>query len=447
MLCDQVVFDLQDELNRHAGADWVTRVLPVAVTGRLQPLDLDTGPELGPGGLDCDDAVRALLNGGSLVDLEYFQSEQYAPYIDPMVEQAELASFLRWVRRTYDRMKLQELLTQPNIELIFDADTHELQNAWLEDLRNTSSLIADTDRAELWVESIDPSPLSGNPDLPLDVLKEGIRLYLNGEVASGKRKIHEALQIDPALALGYYTLGWIACREGDWEEAEERLSLAVLLLERPEDIAWCHTMLAPIYLHDARWSLAQGSLTIVENTIESPALRSWADDLLMRVDHILNLRPDPLDRDSPEFDLMRAFMTEWNQAANTDAGLLSFMSALIDPDRAAELNRFYSDIRRNYPSVVFNHAVTAVGRSGSTILVEMLVQAAFPGVATRLPPQLEALRKMEYLRYFQVMPSDEGWKVVDWEDGWFPLETSRHIPSSPIEPAQDQTSSNEQHAD
>jgi hypothetical protein len=425
-LCMQVVADLQDDMNRHAGAGWVIRGLPTAVT-RLVPWgDAGEAESEGYSYIDCDEAVCGLKAAGALVELRYLVVEECAPYIPEPIARAELGSFLRWVRRTYDRRKFTELITQPNVELVLGEDTQEIGKMWIDDVLSTPNLIADPSLAGQWVANQPVSPLSGDPDLPTTILKEGLRLYLSGDEIAGKWQIARALDLDPALALGYYTQGWIACREGDCRRAEDRLGMAVMLFESPEEISWCHALLAPIYLHDARWDLAQASLVLIVTYTDSQTVRDWAEQSLARLSHILALRPSPLDRDSTEFDQARDFFQAWNQAANSDRGVSPLVSDMMDDVRRASLTAFYSSIRETYPSVVFNHALQDVGVSGSSILVEVRVQAAFPaaGQAFRpasLPEELVPLTDGGYLLFFQLMPTDSGWRVLDWEDGWFPL--------------------------
>jgi len=425
-LCMQVVADLQNDMNRHAGAGWVIRGLPTAVT-RIVPWG-DAG-ETESGGyshIDCDEAVRGLQAEGALVELRYLVAEEYAQYVPELVARAELGSFLRWVRRTYDRRKFMELITQPNVDLVLGAEKAEIGRLWINDVLSSPNLIADPSLAELWVANQPVSPLAGDPDLPTMMLKEGLRLYLSGDEIAGKWQISRALDLDPALALGYYTQGWIACREGDRERAEDRLGMAVMLFERPVEIAWCHALLAPIYLHDARWDLAQASLVLVVTYTDSETVRGWAEESLARLSHIFALRPSPLDRSSTEFGQAREFFQEWNQAANSGRGVSSLVSEMMDDVRRVSLSGFYGSIRETYPSVVFNHAIQDVGVSGSSILAEVRVQAAFPAVGqafrpASLPEELAPLTTGGYLLFFQLMPTESGWRVLDWEDGWFPL--------------------------
>jgi hypothetical protein len=252
----------------------------------------------------------------------------------------------------------------------------------------------------------------------MEILKEGLRMYLGGQIASGTREVHRAIEIDPGFGLGYYTLGWMACRDGDWERAEKMLTMAVMLLETPEEIAWCHAFLAPIYIRNQQWDLAQASLSTVASTIKSPDVIRWANELLARIAHLRNLTPsEPLDRESDEFGRMREFMTQWNGAANSDAGVGSLISSEMDANRAGQLIDFYASLRETYPNIVFNHAVTAAGRSGSALNIEVLVQAAFQDRTPYVPPEREALIQGGYRRFFQVTLSDDGWRVLDWEDG------------------------------
>ncbi len=432
-LCMQVVYDLQQELNRHAGAEWVLRGLPTAVTGLIPLSEAVIGDKESGGVIGCDQAVCTLVDSGTLIDLSYLTSEEFQPYIPDMVARAEIGSFLRWVRRTYDSRIFQELITQPNIEIVLDAGIEELQHRWIHDLANTPNLIADPELSRQWAAAQPLSPLAGHPDMPLDVLKEGLRLYLSGQETAGLWEIHRSLELDPGLALGYYTLGWIECSRGDYEDAEEHLETALLLFESEEAIAWCHAMLAPIYLSDARWDLAQGSLQLVMTCSDSDDIRNWAMESAVRLNHIQMLRPFPLDRDSVERGLMRDFMQEWNRASNSDEGVGSLISSMMDDTRGRSLAQFYSALREEYPTIVFNHAVQEVGRAGSAIMVELRIQAAFRGPRPRLTGANEALIDGGYLLYFQVIPTEDGWRVLDWEDGEFPLTSVQLVQPMTIE--------------
>jgi len=416
----QVVGDLQEEMNRHAGADWMADALPVAISGLAPWSDMGNPQAPEPRGIDCDEAVRALNSSGSLVDLTYLVSPDLSEYVPEAVAKAELGSFLRWVRQTFDRGKFQEIVTQPNIELVLNDSMDQIQNRWLEDNTAAPSLISDPALARKWADEQPVSPLAIGAELPARVLKEGLRLYLGGEKVTGYWEIRRSLELDPGLALGYYTLGWIAADEGNWSEAETELGMAVKLFETPEEIAWCHALLAPIYLHDGRWNLAQASLSFVVTYADSESVRARASELLARVTNIIALAPTQPNRDSLEFGQMRDFFQEWNKAANSDVGVKPLVSELMDTTRSAVLVGFYSTIRENYPSVVFNHAVQAAERTGAAIQVEVRVQAVFPGFSPHLPVDLEPLTEGGYPLYFRLMPGENGWVVIAWESGWFP---------------------------
>jgi hypothetical protein len=415
-LCTQIVFDLQEKLNRHAGAHWVDIALPVAVTGRLPIASAGRTVDI-----DCDDAVRALVASSGLVKLDYLRNDELSEYVSEEVRNAELGSFLRWVHAHYSIDEFQQVITQPNIDLILNSDTEQLESDWLQSLQEGNSLISDPRRAAEWAAGIPASPLLAGVQLPLDMLKEGIRLYLGGEEIMGKRQILHAIEIDPGMGLGYYTLGWIACRENNWDEAKQQLTMALMLLESPEEIAWCHAYLVPIYIRESRWDLAQASLAIVATTIRSPGVRQWAQSLLTRISHLMSLQPtQPVDRASQTFDQMRRFMLAWNQAANSRDGVASLISPLMDQVRAGELTSFYKSIRDRCPGVMFNHALQTVGTSGSALLIEVRIQAAMPEGSPDLPPGVETIKEEGYVRYFQLIPVGEGWQVQDWEDATFP---------------------------
>ncbi len=430
----QVVGDLQEEMNRHAGADWMADALQVAISGLAPWSDTENPQANEPMGIDCDEAVKALNSSGSLVDLVYLVSPDPSEYVPEAVAKAELGSFLGWVRQTFDRGKFQEIVTQPNIELVLSDSMDQIQNRWLEDIAATPSLISDPALAQKWVEEQPVSPLAIGAELPARVLKEGLRLYLGGEKVTGLWEIRRSLDLDPGLALGYYTLGWIAADEGNWSESETELGMATKLFETPEEIAWCHALLAPIYLHDGRWSLAQASLSFVVTYADSETVRARASELLARVTNIIALAPTQPNRDSLEFGHMRDFFQEWNKAANSDEGVKPLVSDLGDPTRSAVLVGFYSTIRENYPSVVFNHAVQAVERIGAAIQVQVRVQAVFPGSSPDLPIDLEPLTEGGYPMYFRVIPGENGSLVLAWESGWFPPARTSDLAPRSLEP-------------
>ncbi len=421
LLSIQVIEDLQESLNRHAGASWILETLPTAATGRA-PWPTSAGPAGEQStDIDTDDAVRALLNNENLVDLQYLWSEEFGPYIPEPVALAELGSFLRWVRKTYSVLNLQEILTQPNVELVLHADVTELQEAWLRDLELSESLISDPVHAESWAASLPDSPLAGNAELPVEVLKEGLRIYLDGEWASGIREIHRALEMDPGFGLAYYALGWIASQDGNWIDAKDRLTTAVLLMEDPNELAWCHMLLAPMYLNEARWDVAQASLQYVSDWSESPQSRNRADELIARVRRIQSFRMNLLNRSTIEFSSMRDFMSRWNVAVNNGEDLSPMIDDTMDETESEELMKFYSGITDNHPSIVLNHALQKVGRDGMSLLLEVRIQAVFPDSSPYLTGELEPLGGPGYLMFFKVGSSEDGWVVVDWESGWFPL--------------------------
>jgi len=426
LLSVQIVYDMQQELNRHAGASWITFALPGAIRGVVEWDAPEDAVDV-PGDITVDSAVRALRASNEYIELKYLVIEEYSPYIPATLARAELASFLTWIRREYPTEKFQELLTQPNIEIVLDDDFDNIENRWLTYINSSPSLIDDPELALRWVDDQPISPLSGDPELPAEILREGLRLYLTGQVAHGMWEIRRALEIDPTFGLGYYTLGWIAYSEGDWDTAQENLQMAVILFENPVQIAWCHTMLAPLYLNIERWDLAYASLNIVANNIDSEETRLWAMQLLPRVSHIIALNPVDLSRDSDEFNLMRTFITEWNQASNSDEEVSELISDMMDDSRIESLSGFYSAIRNEYPTVVFNHAVNEVGSSGYAYYVKVIIQAAFPDLYEQLPPNLQPLETGGYTMYFQVIPSEDGYRVFDWEDASFPLSNTRIV--------------------
>lgn len=436
--CRQVISDLQDELNRHAGSEWVLQAMPSAVSRTVPWTESgdeaeaeSTGEEV-PSTIPCDSAVLALHEQNSYIELSYLLSEEYSEYIPSPIRNAELGSFLRWVRRTYDVTRFQELITQPNVEIVLDADTSEIEERWLNDVTGNPNLITDPDVASLWAENQLVSPLAGDPELPMTILKEGLRLYLEGEEVSGLWEIHRALELDPGLAVGYYTLGWIDCMEGDWEDAEENLGMALMLFEDTNQLAWCHALLAPIYLSDERWDTAQASLQIVANYCQAEDLRAWASDMLDRVVHVQAIRPHGNSDNSEAIETAAAFLREWNDAANSDEGVEELISEMMNDVRAGSLVTMYRSIRDTYPSTVFSHEIADASYSGSAILARIILHAEFSDYPARLPAELEPLIEDGYPLYFQLVPSDEGWEVLDWEDGWFPLTSiARIMPESP----------------
>jgi tetratricopeptide (TPR) repeat protein len=427
----QVIRDLQENLNRHSGSSWIEFALPTAISGRVGEIDPETGESVTPA-IDCDEAVRALVDSRRFIALRYLWSDEYSDSIPDGIFLAESSSFLKWVKESQEIRKLQEIITQPNIELVLSRSIDDIQTDWLRDITQTTSLISDPTLVSQWIADLPPTTISADPDLPLQVLRRGLGLYLNGERASGLREIHAALDMNPGFGLGYYTLGWISSREGNWDDAREQLTTAVMLLEDPKEIAWCHVLLAPIFLNEGRWSLAQASLQYVETWSDSPQSKTWAEGLLTRVDHIIELQPTESGRDSIEFAAMFDFMSLWNQAVNGGGDLKSFIGDTMDLSRSSELEDFYSSIRLDHPSVIFNHALQAATRDGTDTLIEIRIKAVFPGTDPHLPPLLEPLTDQGYLRFFRIAPGEDGWKIVDWEDGWFPLQPIQHFTSQEL---------------
>ena len=438
----QVIYDLQQEINRHAGAQWVTDALHVAVSGKIEwfnPEIPDNEIPIEPGlaYIECDDAVRALYTESAFVDLKYLILEEYDPYVPWLVKAAELASFLNWVRRTYEHTKFQELITQPNVQIILDADLDTIQQDWINEITTEPNLISDPELALEFVQGLPLSPLSGDPELPLNVLKQGLSLYLSGEEVNGLWEIQHAIDLDPGLAIGYYALGWIATIEGDWEEAEEQLGLALLLYEIPEEVAWCHSLLVPIYLNQSRWEHAKASCRQIILYGASRESVDWALMILPRLDHIIALQPsEKLEISSYEFSLMRWLFELVDEDLNADpdesSGIEKYISEMMADEHSEQLVNFYESVIERYPSTTFQHEVISVGTIGAAIYAEVLVHATFPASFSNIPPALQALKRGGYLLLFQVVPSEVGWKFLDWEDAWFPdtiLSYSIHEPA------------------
>ena len=423
----QVIFDLQQKMNRHAGALWVVDSLPSAITGSISwDSSAGTGETTSPEAaaiinIGVDDASRSLNDEGAIVDLVYLTTPGLESYVPDSVRWAEMGSFLRWLRNSYSVEQFQELITQPNFEAILGVEITELQGMWLEKLNESPSLLADPALAAEWAKNAPVSPLAGQPNLPLDTLKEGLSLYLGGDRVQGLWQIRHALELDPGLALGYYSLGWIAVTHGDFTDAENQLGMAVKLFETPGEIAWCHSLLAPIYLHDHRWDLARASLEYIANWAELPEAREWATESLTRVIHLIALKPIPVDRSSGDFDRMRNFFIEWNMSANSDTGVAELISGLMAPERVELLIEFYRSLHGDYPGIIINHAVQTVGVTGSSYYIEVNVQAASTDADFELPPNLESLTGGGYIMFFQVVPDEDGLKVYDWEDANFPI--------------------------
>ncbi len=432
-MCMQVVRDLQDDMNRHAGAVWVPASMPYAITAVI-PWTSASDSEAEPGQINIDDATRSLYTDGVLVDLTFIIAEDFYEYIPDPVLYAELASFLGWIRRYYPEHIFREIVTQPNLELVLDDEIGNIQNKWIDALLSEGSLLSDPELAGEWVGEQALSHLSGDIELPMRILKEGLRLYLDGEVVNGLWEIRRALDIDPGLALGYYTLGWIAANEDDFEEAEEQLSMAIMLFEQTGEIAWCHAMLAPIYLLEQRWDTAHAGLNYVASYAGSEQLRGWAANLTSRTGHILSLRPSPpLDPETIEFRLMYTYFQNFSTALNSDDGAEDYISELMNMGHAANLYTLYNSIRDEHPSVQFNHVVQSVGQSGSAMLVEVRVYADFQGYRPMLSSNYSPLLNDGYLLYFQVIPAESSWQILDWENGWFPIPELRETVQQTIE--------------
>lgn len=428
--CHQIHYDLQESLNRHAGLDWPINALPQAVLGRVKWYGSSRpGPDL-PDTISVDDAVRAMDQEGILVRLEYLLNPEVSDITNPIVSNTELGSFLMWVKNNYGTAILQDVITQPNIEVILAMRIDDIERKWLASVDESASMISDLSSALEWARAIPVSPVAGNPDLPVQILKDGLRMYLNGQVGSGLREIHRALEIDPGLGLAYYTLGWIAAQDENWDEAEDYLSQACIFIEDPAELAWCHAYLSPIYLNRREWDKAHASLVIVMGGIDSPELQGWALEQLAFVEHVKALTPNPpLGRDSMEGNVMTTFMFQWNSLANSNDNVGSLVSSLMDDTRSYELINFYDSIRSKYPQVIFNHSVQQVGASGSAILVEVNLQARTAGNSRRNPPAIEPIFSDGLKIYFQVLPTEDGWKVMDWEIGFVPITIPQYAPS------------------
>jgi tetratricopeptide (TPR) repeat protein len=442
----QVIIDLQNHLNRHAGARWVFDALPVAITGRIEWTNAGTSDAVTGTGdrltvnISVDDVARALYADRALVDIRYLVQDDYSPYVTGSVRLAELGSFLNWVQRTYERVKLQELITQPNIETILGDDLDILHQAWLADLNSESNLISDPALALEFVRELPLSQLAGDPELPLNMLREGLAMYLEGDKIIGTWQIRQAINLNPGLAMGYYTLGWIACAEKDSEEAEEQLGMALMLFEKPREIAWCHSLLAPIYLKQQRWEHAAASIRLISTYAASDDLLAWAQNILPRLSHIIALQaPSKLDSDSLESSLMRSLFEQVDSDLNpvenestlsTDpihGSITKYINNLMDETHARTLTNFYMSLIEQFPATTFRHEITAVGTVGSAIYVEVLVHANFPVSLQNLPPELQVLKYDGYPLIFQVIPTETGWQILDWEDAWFP-ESNISIP-------------------
>lgn len=434
ILCKQIITDLQNSLNRHAGAPWVSEALPYAVRGYFHASIKNNDGSFSKIKLDCDIAAKALYENKLLVDIEYLRSQELGLYVSNEIIGVELGSLLRWIRTQYGKSELQQIITQPNIELILKIDNKELQKRWLNYILNTKSLISENANANKWAAGIPVSPLVSNRETPMEVLEKGLAMYLKGEEISGKREIYRALDMDEHLALGYYTLGWISCREGKWQEAERLLTTAVVYFyDQHENIAWCHAYLACIYIIEKKWEKALASLSIIEKNLDASDILAWASEFRAKLMHIVALQPSaPLARNASEFEKMRIFIAEWNKTANTSKGMDTMISPLMDDSRAEKLKSFYTDLRKEYPGIIFNHALQTVSVAGSALHVEVRIKASLPDTTRKLRPELEELTKGGYIRFFQVIPVDEKWQILDWEDGTFPISPSSLFPPTPV---------------
>jgi len=97
------------------------------------------------------------------------------------------------------------------------------------------------------------------------------------------------------------------------------------------------------------------------------------------------------------------------------------ISGLMPPERMEPLVEFYRSLHVDYPGIIINHAVQAVGVTGSSYYIEVNVQAASTDAGFELPPNLEGMTGGGYIMFFQVVPDEDGLKVYDWEDANFPI--------------------------
>jgi tetratricopeptide (TPR) repeat protein len=407
---------------------WVYDVLPVAVTGDVHIIDAngeDNGKEI-----DCDEAVKALSAQDKFVKLSYLVNPELADDVSPEVRLAELGSFLRWVRATYSADQLQRIITLGDIGIVLKAETDVVQNEWLTYVSKSKSLITNPKSASDWATKAPASILVEGADQPEDMVKKGLDMYLSGDTTNGKMEIHRVVNTYPGIGLGYYTLGWIACRESDWAEAEKQLTMAEMLFEKPEEIAWCYAYLAPIYLRESRRDLAKAALNIVISTIDNPDIRQWAGGLQARLSHLSTLEPVvPVSRESVEFGEARDFVAEWNKGANSGRDLKSMIQKDMDITRYTALSTFYSSVKKDYPSVMFNHALQAAMISGSDLLIEVRIQAVFKEKPGSLPVEMEDLANAGRLRYFRIAKMKKAWVVTDWEDEPYAGESMRFLMS------------------
>ena len=425
-LCRQVVTDLLTEKKvRLDRQSWIYMALPVAATGHLPTAGNGNIPS---NGIDCDDAVRALVAGGKFVKIKYLYHEQLADQVPVEVKLAELGSYLRWVHANYSVKQLQALITDPDWSSVLDLDTDATQVKWLDDLSKSKSLLSNSKLAAEWAAGIPVSPLVEGAEQPEDIVREGIKLYLGGDTATGKLELYRAVDTYPGIGLGYFALGWVSCRENNWDEAEKRLSMAVMFFESPEDIAWSYAFLTPIYFRDEKWELAKSSLALVVSNLSQPDVRQWAGGLMTLISHLISLQPtEPVDRSSAEFDAMRDFISRWNAAVNSGRGIQPLIGKAMERTRALALSNSYGSIKKDHPTVVFNHALQVVGVSGSELLLAVRVQAGIQDSSPQLPSEVEDLVKTGRMRYFRMARINKKWQIEDWEDSPYPMESMRTL--------------------
>ncbi|MFH1675668.1 MAG: hypothetical protein ABIC40_01500 [bacterium] len=425
----RIIWDLQTHLNRHAGKLWVAWALKAAIPGKSDVPSIDETDMQTIISVDCDDGVRALIAGKKLINLSYLFSDEYAPYIDPFVAQIELGSFLRWIRRTCDSGVLQEIITQPNIDIILNEGIDDIQKRWIKNVYEGGSLIGNPGDANKWALELPFSPVAGEPEQPNNVLKNGLRLYLEGQRASGKREIMRALELDPGMGLGYYSLGWIACHEGKWDKAAEQLTMAIRLLDQPADIAWCHTLLAPIFLNKGRWDLAFASLNIVLNNIDDPNITVSTKLMSDRVKHIVTFISTPIDRSLPEYTAATVFLTNWSNAINTRTEQELLPEKKTGRAKYSGLINIYDNIRKKSSQIIFIHTIDSVGKTGDDIIMKVRIHAVAKDPDAMMLKSFEPLTTEGYPIFLKIGPSGEKYEITDWEDGWFPLSSIRYYRS------------------
>ena len=428
-ISNQIIWDLQTHLNRHAGKPWVGWALQAAIPGKSEIPSIDEPDSQVKTAVDCDEGVRALMAEKKLINLSYLFSDEYAPYIDPYVAQIELGSFLRWIKRSYESEVLQEIITQPNIDIILNEEIDNTQKRWIKDVMESGSLIGNPGNANKWASDLPITSIAGEPEQPTDILKNGLRLYLEGQRASGKREIMRALELDPGMGLGYYSLGWIACHEGEWDKAEEQLTMAVRLLDQPADIAWCHTLLAPIFLNKGRWDLAYASLNIVLTNIDDRNITESTKRSSDRVKHIMTFAAGPIDRTLPEYTAATLFLTDWSNAINTRTEEDFLPKDKIERGKIAGLIKVYENIRKKSSQTVFIHTIDSIGKDGDDIIMKVLIHAVAKEPDATLLKSFEPFTTEGYPIFLKIGSSGEKYGIVDWEDGWFPLSSIKYYRS------------------